>query len=123
MLGDPEWLTHLYSSVYEAIRDMRDAIMDKSMLALPDAAPWIEECNVLGWDEKREQHDPNGADHYCDAGLYIYRAMRHLSFDPKLYRPPPRPGTPEYFEAELAKYKRRFTHPMLDTRSRPQWDH
>lgn len=90
------------------IREMRDAIIAAYMKFLPDAQPLVDEMNVLGWDDDKLQHDPNGVDHYCDGGLYAKRASAHYSFRPDMGRPPPQPGTNEWFAAERQKFVQQF---------------
>jgi hypothetical protein len=56
--------------------------------------------SVLGWDEHKLLHDPNGVDHYCDGALYAKRGSAHYAFQPDLGKPLPARGSNEWFQAE-----------------------
>lgn len=81
-----------------AIRELRDGMLAGNVKFLPGAQPLVDEMSVLGWDDVKLQHDPNGVDHYCDAGLYAKRASAHYSFKPDMGRPQPAVGSNEWHE-------------------------
>lgn len=85
------------------IRELRDAMIAGNIKFTPEAQPLIDEMMVLGWDKWKQQHDPNGVDHYCDGALYAKRASNHHVFDPTAGKPPPERGTNEWYEQERQK--------------------
>jgi hypothetical protein len=67
-----------------AIRESRDGLLS-GWIKIVDAEctkPLRDELRHLGWDEKREKHNPNQADHFADAMLYIVRYAGHYRTDP-----------------------------------------
>jgi hypothetical protein len=91
-----------------AIRDLRDWILAGFFKVLPAGQPWVDEVSILGWDEQRLQHDPNGTDHFADAALYAYRESKHYRYNPTIGRRAPAVGTDEYYQWKHQKLLEEF---------------
>lgn len=74
--------------------------------------PLRNEVSVLGWDDKREQHNPNQADHFADGMLYIVRYAAHYRSKSDRYKPGPRAGSTEARQERMQK--------MLDDHARKE---
>lgn len=90
------------------IRGLRDSMIAGQKKFLPDAQPLVEEMSVLGWDEDKIQHDPLGADHFCDGALYADGASAHYGYKPEMSRPAPAIGSNEWHNEERRKLIERF---------------
>lgn len=91
-----------------AIRELRDSMIAGWTKFLPRAQPLVDEMSVLGWDEDKLDHDPNGADDLSDAARYAKRASAHYSYRPELSRPAPTRGSNAWHEAERSRLLAQF---------------
>jgi hypothetical protein len=91
-----------------SIRELRDGMIAGLVKFLPDAQPLVDEMLVLGWDEHKLQHDPNGVDHHCDGALYSKRASVHYSYRPGMSRVPPKYGTNAWHEMKRRELLEHF---------------